>query len=152
MAIWLDVGGSMVNCTFTHTLVLDPGTCVHTFAGFAHLYIPRFRAQVRVYALWQFALVHISRFEAQVRVYTPRQFALVDIPIFPGPAQCIHTLGICTCAHTSCRGAGKCIHTMANCTRREVTQKLSDLEGSVSRGPRTPGARGEAARGHSKTE
>ena len=30
----------------------------------------------------------------------------------PGPAKCLHTLGICT--------AGKCIHTLANRTRRHI--------------------------------
>ena len=82
MGIWLDVVGSGAICICTHTSFWAAGTCIHNFAGFAHLYIPRSRAKVRVYTLRRFALVHISRFEAQVRVYTPLQFALVYIPRF----------------------------------------------------------------------
>ena len=82
MGIWLDVGGSIAICICTHTSFWAAGTCIHTFAGFAHLYIPRFRAKVRVYTPWQSALVDLPRFVAQVRVYTPWQFALVDLPRF----------------------------------------------------------------------
>ena len=82
MVIWLDVVGSRAICICTHTSFWAAGTCIHTFAGLAHLYIPRFLAKVRVYTPWQFALVDLPRFEAQVRVYTPRQFPHVHIPRF----------------------------------------------------------------------
>ena len=82
MGIWLDVVGSRAIYICTHTSFWAAGACIHTFAGFAHLYIPRFLAKVRVYTPWQSALVDLPRFEAQVRVYTPWQSALVDLTLF----------------------------------------------------------------------
>ena len=79
MGIWLDVGGSIAICICTHTSFWAAGACIHTFAGLAHLYIPRLLAKVRVYTPWQFAVVDLPRFEARLSVYTPWQFALVHI-------------------------------------------------------------------------
>ena len=91
MGIWLDVVGSRAICICTHTSFWAAGTCIHTFAGFAHLYIPRSRAKVRVYTPRRFALVDLPRVEAQVRVYTPWPFALVDLLRFEAQVR-VYTL------------------------------------------------------------